>query len=76
VGYAITFKQIYSTFEKNLDLISVGAYKNGADAEIDRAIQLYPHLQQFLTQGANEKSTLSQSLEALKKLTVIEESEP
>ena len=70
---AMQFKKLYSTFEKNRDLISVGAYRQGVDPEIDRAMMIYPLLEQFISQGADEKSTYQQSLADLNALTVLEE---
>lgn len=62
---ARTFKRIYSTYEQNRDLISVGAYVKGSNPQIDEAIRLYPHLTEFLQQGINEPVTLQQSLQEL-----------
>ncbi len=62
---AIKFKQTWSTYEKNRDLISVGAYRKGADAGIDFAIAKFPKLQQYMQQGAKEKSSLDNSKQHL-----------
>lgn len=48
------FKQVYSTYRQNQDLISVGAYSRGSDPLIDEAITLFPALQQLMRQGMNE----------------------
>lgn len=69
---AAEFKRIYSVYERNRDLISVGAYRAGSDPEIDRAMQLFPHLQQFLRQDADEKAGFNDSLERLKHLIHVE----
>jgi flagellum-specific ATP synthase len=62
---AIKFKQTWSTFEKNRDLISVGAYRKGADVSIDYAIGKFPKLQQYMQQGAKDKSSLDNSKQLL-----------
>jgi flagellum-specific ATP synthase len=62
---AIKFKQTWSTFEKNRDLISVGAYRKGADVNIDYAIGKFPKLQQYMQQGAKDKSSLDNSKQLL-----------
>ncbi|MES2603907.1 MAG: FliI/YscN family ATPase, partial [Pseudomonadota bacterium] len=62
---AIKFKQTWSTYEKNRDLISVGAYRKGADPTIDYAITKFPRLQQYMQQGAKEKSSLDNSKQLL-----------
>jgi len=59
------FKQLYSLYEQNRDLISVGAYVAGSDARIDQAIEAYPRLQGFLRQEAGQSVTLDQSFVAL-----------
>ncbi|HGJ5863597.1 MAG TPA: flagellar protein export ATPase FliI [Arsenophonus nasoniae] len=48
------FKQLLSRYQRNQDLINVGAYAVGSDPILDQAIQLYPHLQQFLRQDCDE----------------------
>lgn len=60
------FKQIYSVYQKNADLINVGAYKQGSDQNIDYAIEKQPLLNNFLTQGINQKFNLEESLSSLK----------
>lgn len=72
---ALVFKKLYSLYEKNQDLINVGAYKKGSDPEVDMAITLFPHLQEYLTQAADEKSTYSDSLNHLRSLLQPEEQE-
>lgn len=48
------FKQLFSSFQRNRDLINVGAYVAGTDPLLDKAISLFPAMQQFLQQGINE----------------------
>jgi flagellum-specific ATP synthase len=60
------FKQIYSTYQKNVDLITVGAYKMGSDQNIDYAIEKQPSLNNFLSQGIQKKFSLEESLASLK----------
>jgi len=62
------FKQVYSKYQQQKDLISVGAYQPGSDAATDEAITLFPHLMDFLQQGMNESVTLRSSLDALQTL--------
>lgn len=59
------FKQLYSTYRKNRDLISVGAYTRGNDPRIDEAIEYWPHLSRFLQQGMNERVTFKDGLRNL-----------
>lgn len=65
---AANFKAIYSTYERNRDLIGVGAYQRGSDPAIDQAIDMFPQMEQFLRQGLGQPSDLAtayQDLEAL-----------
>lgn len=48
---AMSFKQVYSSYQQNRDLISIGAYAKGSDPQVDQAIQMMPMLQRFLQQG-------------------------
>lgn len=60
------FKKLYSTYQQNHDLISVGAYRQGADPEIDEAISKHAALNHFLSQGIEEHFSVSESLNAMK----------
>lgn len=71
---AIQFKQLYSAYSQNRDLINVGAYQSGLDAGIDRAIALFPSLQEFIQQPGSERASFSQSLESLYAITANRES--
>ncbi|GAB4303217.1 MAG: flagellar protein export ATPase FliI [Thiohalomonadaceae bacterium] len=62
---ARNFKRIYSTYQQNRDLISVGAYVKGSNPQIDEAIRLYPSLTQFLQQGIDEPVDFAQSMRDL-----------
>ena len=58
-------KRIVSLYEDMKDLIRLGAYVSGSNPEVDRAIRLYPCIEDFLRQDINEKSddsTLYQDL--------------
>jgi len=51
-------RAILATYENMAELIRLGAYRRGSDAEIDRAIDYYPKLEAFLSQGKREHATL------------------
>ena len=59
------FKQVYSSYRQNRDLISVGAYQRGSDARIDEAIAMYPRLSAFLQQNMREQQSWNDSLAGL-----------
>jgi flagellum-specific ATP synthase len=62
------FKQLYAHFQRNHDLISVGAYVQGSDPLLDEAINLYPRMEHFLKQGMFESEGYSTSLQNLSDL--------
>ncbi|WP_447927610.1 MULTISPECIES: flagellar protein export ATPase FliI [unclassified Vreelandella] len=62
---ARTFKQIFSRYQRNRDLISVGAYSPGHDPRLDEAVNLFPELERFLQQSIEERATLEESRQAL-----------
>ncbi len=67
------FKHMYALYQRNRDLISVGAYAKGSDPLLDEAIALYPRMEQFLKQGMFQRETYQASVAQLGTLfsTVI-----
>lgn len=59
---AMGFKQLYSKYQQNSDLISVGAYVRGSDAETDFAIERMPLMNAFLQQGLQDSYAFQKSL--------------
>lgn len=68
LSLAKRFKRLYSLYQQNRDLISVGAYQKGADARIDEAIAMNPAVMQFLQQGMHEAVRFEAGLVELDKL--------
>jgi flagellum-specific ATP synthase len=62
------FKQMLSRYQRNRDLINVGAYSSGRDQLLDRAIALYPRIEAFLQQGFRECAEFQASLQRLDAL--------
>ncbi|GIU53343.1 flagellar protein export ATPase FliI [Shewanella sp. KT0246] len=54
-------KQMYSTYQQNRDLISIGAYSQGSDPRIDNAIRLQPAMNAFLRQGFKDVISFNDS---------------
>ena len=48
-----------ATYEENRDLILMGAYRHGADAQIDAAMSSHPAITAFIRQDADEVVTLA-----------------
>jgi flagellum-specific ATP synthase len=61
-------KRVYSTYQHNRDLISIGAYQKGADPRIDEAIAMHGPIGNFLQQGMEEAVDFSQGLGELEAL--------
>jgi len=64
------FKQIYSIYKKNEDLITIGAYTQGSDTRVDRAILMQPDLMEFLKQNMHEPTSYAESLEQLDNIFI------
>ncbi|MGJ8689520.1 MAG: flagellar protein export ATPase FliI [Gammaproteobacteria bacterium] len=64
------FRRIYSRYQQNRDLISVGAYVPGTDKDIDFAIERMPHLRQFMQQGLKDKVSFEEALQKLSRVVV------
>ena len=54
-------KQLTSRYQRNRDLIAVGAYAAGSDPVLDEAIRLMPQIEAFLQQGIHEKAGIPES---------------
>lgn len=65
IQQAQQFKQLLARYRNNRDLIAIGAYKKGSDPNIDEAIERFPHLMEFITQGMNEAAGFTSSLRQL-----------
>ena len=68
LAQAQRFKQLYSAYQRSRELIQIGAYQRGADADTDLAIQLIPQLRGYLRQGLNESFSLASSSGELEQL--------
>lgn len=66
------FRRLYSAYQQNQDLITVGAYQKGSNSVVDKAIDSYPDLMQFLRQDNNTAVSIDQSLQALLQLAVAD----
>ncbi len=61
-------RRLYSTYQQNRDLISVGAYQAGSDPRIDQAIAKNREIMDFLQQDMDEVVDISRSLSELSDL--------
>ncbi|MEI9887311.1 MAG: hypothetical protein WDN08_12555 [Rhizomicrobium sp.] len=50
------------------ELIRLGAYKAGTNAEVDMAVKVYPQLEAFLSQKKDERAAFTECYAALEKI--------
>ncbi len=63
------FKDALATYQRNEDMINLGAYQRGANPEIDRAIEYYPKFMNFLKQPFDQPVPLALARDQLLRLT-------
>jgi len=61
-------RDIMGVYEKNADLVSIGAYKAGTNPKLDHALTKIDAINQFLMQGINESFSYEESLEQLRNI--------
>jgi flagellum-specific ATP synthase len=61
-------RRLYSLYQQNRDLISVGAYQPGSDPRIDKAIEKNQAIVEFLQQDMDTSVSIEQSLYQLELL--------
>ena len=65
---AARIRDIMGVYEKNSDLVSIGAYKAGTNPKLDYALSKIDGIDQFLMQGVNEGFSYDQDLEMMRAL--------
>ena len=65
-------RRILAVYEDMSELIRLGAYRQGSNAEVDEAIRLYPRIEAVLQQGIHDAATLEHTYAALQE--ALEES--
>ncbi len=58
-------KKIISSYEDMAELIRLGAYRKGSDPDVDRAIKIYPQIEEFLRQDKEDNSSIDESFKIL-----------
>ena len=58
-------QRLISLYRESKDMLDLGAYQAGANAELDRAIALTPKIRQFLCQRESERVGGAQAFAAL-----------
>jgi flagellum-specific ATP synthase len=62
------FRALVASYEANRDLVLMGAYRAGADPDLDTAIAMHPELVRFMGQDAHDVVPLDESVAALHAL--------
>lgn len=65
---AAKFRDLLSIYEKNSDLISIGAYKSGSNPALDKAISKIADMNNFLKQDITEKTEASDAVEMMRAI--------
>jgi flagellum-specific ATP synthase len=61
-------RRLYSLYQQNRDLISVGAYQPGSDSRIDKAIEKHTVILDFLQQDMHDPVDINRSLSEMEVL--------
>ena len=65
-------RRLLATYTESEDLINVGAYEEGSNAEIDEAIEKIDGIWDFLSQDVEERALPSDTLRRLSRLSGVE----
>lgn len=66
--YASRMRNLLGLYQKNADLIAIGAYKKGTNPALDEAVEKYPAINQFLMQGIHEDFTYADTVAKMKEI--------
>lgn len=66
-------KKAISSYEDMAELIRLGAYRKGSDPAVDRAIQLYPKIEEFLRQDKEDCTRINESFQQLGAILGMED---
>jgi len=58
-------RKVLSSYSNMEELIRIGAYRAGSDPDVDRAIELYPSIEEFLRQDKDDYTSLDESFTIL-----------
>ena len=69
--YAARIRNVLGLYQKNADLIAIGAYKKGSDPKLDDVIDRYPAINEFLTQNIDESFSYEETVIKMEEITDI-----
>lgn len=62
---AARVRRLWAVAEENRDLLLMGAYRAGADAQVDEALEARPYILDFLTQSADRHEAATDAVDLL-----------
>ncbi|HUY96007.1 MAG TPA: FliI/YscN family ATPase [Terracidiphilus sp.] len=65
---AALLRRLFAVYARSEDLVRIGAYKPGSDADLDRALRARASLRAFLIQESSEQAPLAETLRHLARL--------
>ena len=65
---AAAFRRLLSVWQENEELVRLGAYRRGASAEVDEALDRYPAMMGWLKQDPDHRSPTSQTVAQLAEI--------
>jgi flagellar protein export ATPase FliI len=65
---AARLREVLATYEKNKDLILIGAYEKGSDPRVDYTLRMLDRVHEFLKQETHEKAVMKETADALQRL--------
>ncbi len=60
--------KLVASYREAKDLIDIGAYQQGSDPVVDRALSKIKHINNFLVQSVGDRSNFEETVKTLKKL--------
>lgn len=70
---ASRLRDVLATYNSAADLINIGAYAAGSNPAIDQAIRLMPGVRALLRQGADEQTSLEETVAAMESILAASE---
>jgi ATP synthase in type III secretion protein N len=67
---ALRMREVLSNYEKNKDLILIGAYEKGSDPRVDYAVRMISPINAFLRQDIEAKVSFEETSDTLKRMFV------
>ena len=72
INFSKSLRKYISKYNENKDLILMGGYVQGQDLDLDKAMQLWPLIIDFLQQKDDEPCDFANSMDSLRKLIGID----